>query len=378
ANARLMTLEMLALVEQRCATLNALVARLELELIEASSRRMELRSRLRENEEKRRELLEELARHRRDLIEKAFEEGIELCAELGAVEERVIATGQRIERVCADRDAMRELIAELQPVNGARGPRSYQERYSRAIQQLYQLIADSHAAITEEILEGPMQQLANVAVAAEVVERELFSQRRDLPAHVARCSESIRAAFRDLRRILFDLHPPELEDEGLAAVLRHSVRRLPQPIVGRFHLTGDDRRLPVPAALAIFRITREALHNAERHARPRRVDVTLAVHSDRATVLIKDDGEGFDLAAVQGRLGRTRALGLIMMNEYAQLEGGRFEISSMIGSGTEVRAFFDLNAADERTGHGSDDSADQATSRPPGGRASSRTGVRPS
>jgi signal transduction histidine kinase len=56
------------------------------------------------------------------------------------------------------------------------------------------------------------------------------------------------------------------------------------------------------------------------------------------TAVVKDDGDGFDVTATEARLGRSRALGLIEMRERVRLVGGRLELRSILGLGTEVRA----------------------------------------
>ena len=68
-----------------------------------------------------------------------------------------------------------------------------------------------------------------------------------------------------------------------------------------------------------------------------RIDVLLSFNNDRVVIVVKDDGDGFDVVATEARLGRTRGLGLIEMHERAALTGSRLEVRSLIGAGTEVR-----------------------------------------
>ena len=103
---------------------------------------------------------------------------------------------------------------------------------------------------------------------------------------------------------------------------------------------GEERRLPGNYEAVLFRIIQEALTNIRKHAHARNAEVTLTMQPRKVIALIKDDGEGFDVAATEARLGRTRNLGLISMRERAELEKGDLEIKSAIGQGTEVRITF--------------------------------------
>jgi two-component system sensor histidine kinase DegS len=154
----------------------------------------------------------------------------------------------------------------------------------------------------------------------------------------------VREALDETRRLIFDLRPMTLDDLGLVPTLRRYIKEYADKsgIVARFHLVGEERRLPGNYEAVLFRIVQEALTNARKHARARNVDATLTLQQHRAVAVVKDDGEGFDVAGTEARQGRTRNLGLISMRERADLEKGSLEIRSQLGKGTEVRVSFDF------------------------------------
>ena len=114
-------------------------------------------------------------------------------------------------------------------------------------------------------------------------------------------------------------------------------------VVSRFSTTcgipvscdADERasELSRGASLALFRILQEALANAAKHARARRITVALARTDDVISLAVSDDGAGFDA----GRLGTSGGLGLVMMRERASQLNGRFEFESAPGHGTIIR-----------------------------------------
>src|SRR5262249_40455229 len=84
----------------------------------------------------------------------------------------------------------------------------------------------------------------------------------------------------------------------------------------------------------VYRIGSEALRNAMRHARARRIEVELRYDEREFQLRVRDDGGGIEAAALDGR--REGHFGLAGMRERAELIGGRFEIWSEAGMGTEV------------------------------------------
>lgn len=95
---------------------------------------------------------------------------------------------------------------------------------------------------------------------------------------------------------------------------------------------GPPRPLPPVVESELYRVAQEAVANADRHAAARRIDVTLAFDADRVVLVVRDDGRGFDPAAVPA------GHGLVGMQERMDRAGGRVTIVSEPGRGTEVVA----------------------------------------
>jgi signal transduction histidine kinase len=155
-------------------------------------------------------------------------------------------------------------------------------------------------------------------------------------AQLLRLRAIAQEALEELRSLILELRPPDLERDGLCGTLRKHAAML-----SRLHgveidldgiddgVSGGDGRDP-----EILRITEEALHNAVRHAAARRVQVRLAEADGRLVVEVADDGGGFEPDDPELR---SRRLGLTSMEERARRLGGRLEIRSAPGAGTTVR-----------------------------------------
>jgi signal transduction histidine kinase len=101
------------------------------------------------------------------------------------------------------------------------------------------------------------------------------------------------------------------------------------------HVSGPDSDwLSTEIENVIYRVTQEALTNIAKHAQASHVSVLLEFHSDQVSLIIEDDGVGFD---VQQSLGQQpKGAGLIGMRERVTLVSGTVEIESTAGSGTTV------------------------------------------
>lgn len=154
----------------------------------------------------------------------------------------------------------------------------------------------------------------------------------------------LQEAIDEVRRVVSELRPTEIEDFGLVDGLRHYVTGVGQDAGWTVEFTADldGRRLTSAVETAIFRIVQEALTNARKYAEASQVQVSLTVRGDRLRIFIQDDGRGF----VPERLGAmgTR-LGLVGMEERAQLLGGSLHIHSIPGEGVTVHADIPLDAS---------------------------------
>jgi signal transduction histidine kinase len=229
--------------------------------------------------------------------------------------------------------------------------------FSDADQQLIELLA-AHAAIAitnarlyeesneltvlsernrlaRELHDAVSQKLFSLVFTAEAADTLL---ERDPPAareQLARLRALAQEALDELRSLVFELRPPDLEQDGLCGALRKHVdvlRRL-QPAEIELDLDAQIDGDPVRHR-EIMRIAQEALHNALRHAGATRVAIRLHRADGRLLLEVEDDGVGFDPTA---RELRSTHLGLTSMEERAQRLGGRLEIRSASGSGTTVR-----------------------------------------
>jgi DNA-binding NarL/FixJ family response regulator/signal transduction histidine kinase len=145
-------------------------------------------------------------------------------------------------------------------------------------------------------------------------------------------------ALQETRRAVQGLAPVALEMQSLAAAIAHELDALEEQLgtQTQFLPNGDEQPLTPDQSSALLRIAQEAINNARKHAGAGRVRVGLQYGPEEATLLVEDDGAGFDAQAPRVP-GPEGGYGLFGMNERARLVGGTLEIDSTPGWGTRIR-----------------------------------------
>ena len=145
----------------------------------------------------------------------------------------------------------------------------------------------------------------------------------------------VNEAIDRLRHLVFELRPPALDEEGLAAALNEYLEQIGAQAGFSYRLHDSLTSEPAgDARTVLYRIAQEAIGNIGKHAQAKYVSVYLETEGNGVTVRVTDDGVGFrtDLAARP----EPGHLGMLAMRERAELAGGRFSIESTPGVGTTV------------------------------------------
>ncbi len=152
-----------------------------------------------------------------------------------------------------------------------------------------------------------------------------------------RIAEEVVKGLREFAR---RLRPPILDDLGLVASIRRLVLDFMERtgVEGKLELVGQERRLPPDAELGMYRIAQEALWNVEQHSKATELFLTMTFREREARLDIRDNGVGFDVPHLHTGFPASDQLGLIGMQERAELLGGKLEIRSSLGKGTTVSA----------------------------------------
>ncbi len=162
------------------------------------------------------------------------------------------------------------------------------------------------------------------------------------PDAVSALHESMEITSRlmeQVRAISLDLHPKVLDDLGLIPALRWLINRAHKltNIHVQFDCPAAYRPLAREREFELFRIAQEALTNVLRHANASHVNVHLLQDDEQTTLILADDGDGFDADFKHGAQAPGSAFGLHSMFARAELIGAQLHVSSRPGQGTIVK-----------------------------------------
>jgi PAS domain S-box-containing protein len=147
----------------------------------------------------------------------------------------------------------------------------------------------------------------------------------------------------EVRRIHTDLRPSLLDDLGIVLTISWFCREFESlysdiRIEKAIHI--EEEEVPGRFKIVIFRVLQEALHNVAKHSKAKLVRVFLRGTDGHIELLVKDEGQGFDVEGQRSEKGLSTGFGLISMKERTELSGGAFSVESSKDRGTTIRALW--------------------------------------
>jgi signal transduction histidine kinase/ligand-binding sensor domain-containing protein len=220
------------------------------------------------------------------------------------------------------------------------------QMHVRRLRREFALILTERARISREIHDTLLQGLIAVALRLDSLTDELGDPEAAKGALV-RTRRRVEEYIRETRQSIFKLRSPSPDWANLAS----SIRLLGERAVADVHIdfsvdsVGSPRACPPHVAEQVVRVAEEAITNAVRHANATRISVTLEYLPKCITVIISDDGRGFDPEAVPDRT--AGHYGLVTMRERIQQVHGTVRIGPRQGGGTIVELVVANAASDE-------------------------------
>jgi signal transduction histidine kinase len=213
------------------------------------------------------------------------------------------------------------------------------ERVSRdAVRRVVEAQELERQRLARELHDETGQALTSMLLGLKVLEERMDTD--EGRAATAELRDLVVSTLQDVRRLAVELRPSALDDFGLVPALE----RLRDTVAEQSGMNVEvqsrlgEERLPAEIETSLYRIVQECLTNVRKHAEATRVSVLLSKREGHVTLVVQDDGRGFDPEAV-----REGGLGLIGMNERVALLGGRMTIDSTEGAGTMVSAELPLS-----------------------------------
>lgn len=214
--------------------------------------------------------------------------------------------------------------------------RSYAARLRELSRRLREVEETERHAIARELHDRIGQELSTLTLWFGKLAARLT---RESPSAVQKQLEDMQGLLKsmveDVRDVMAELQPPVLADYGVHAALRQLATKFARQNGISVELIGVDLqpRLPSIVETAMFRISQEALNNIAKHARAKKIEISLSEDSERVVLDIADDGVGFDAARTRQD---GRHWGMTIMRERAEAVGIAFRLESAPGAGARV------------------------------------------
>jgi signal transduction histidine kinase len=217
--------------------------------------------------------------------------------------------------------------------------RAVQDQRVALLEHAVDASSDERRRIAATLHDGVVQELVAASFAVSgAAEQAAADGQRDLAARMRDAAASVRGAIGGLRSLLVDIYPPSLRTAGLAAAL--------EDLAGTARTRDIDVVVETPPEIQtwldeagerlVYRVAQEALRNATKHASASRVDLVLTATPRDVTLLVTDDGVGFD---VDGTLANPPEghFGVQVMADLASRAGATLDVMSAPGLGTSWR-----------------------------------------
>ncbi len=204
--------------------------------------------------------------------------------------------------------------------------------------------------LSREIHDSVGQGLSSINLLLQAAEQD-WDRRPDLArSHVRTAASSARSGLDEVRRVVRDLAPAELEGadpvEALPAALSAIATRAESSVRIQIRVHGVPTPVPVDVASALLRTARGAVANVVEHAAAENAVISLTYHPDEVLLDVRDDGTGFDPR--RQRSAGLRGRGLAGIAQRTESLGGHVTIESAPGDGTTLSLAFPLEAGERR------------------------------
>lgn len=213
--------------------------------------------------------------------------------------------------------------------------RAGHERLQSLSRRLVEVQESERRYIARELHDEASQSLTALMFGLKLLEQEI-SQPEAALARLAELKRLTDGVLEELHRLAMGLRPASLDYLGLVEALEQLVKSMD----GRHGLSIHFKVMNFPEELRlanhietnIYRIVQEALTNTVRHAQAKNVDIILEYQDEKISIMIEDNGVGFDAS----RAPKSGHLGLLGMQERAQMISGSLHIESDTGCGTTI------------------------------------------
>lgn len=218
--------------------------------------------------------------------------------------------------------------------------RKMQQNLRFYLKQATQAQEEERKRISHELHDDTIQALVVLSRQLDALASNKEELSEEIRSRLEELWQQTDSILRGVRRLSQDLRPAALDRLGLLPALEWLATSVKEysGIETEVNFVGTERRLSEEVAIALFRVTQEALRNVWRHSGATRTVITVEFDENKTRVIISDNGKGFQPPEYIADMAKGGKLGLTGMQERAQLVGGTLKVQSQPGKGTSITA----------------------------------------
>lgn len=221
------------------------------------------------------------------------------------------------------------------------------ESLAKEKQRLIEADEEARKQLARDLHDGPTQSVAAIAMRINFVRSLLQHEPETAMSELEKVEELAKETGKDIRHMLFTLRPLVIEEQGLGAAVDQVLSRIREAEGPRMKLSlvgseyGD--LLSKRARGVVFAVIEEALGNARKYSGAEKIEVRFWQDKDLFVAQIKDDGVGFDVEDVMDGYSSRGSLGMVNMQERADMVDGSIKVESAPGKGTKITLIVPLD-----------------------------------
>jgi signal transduction histidine kinase len=240
-------------------------------------------------------------------------------------------------------------IIGRQSVIAVQNARLYQDLVEEK-ERMVEVQEETRKKLARDLHDGPTQSVAAMAMRINLARRLMKKDSKEAMDELLRIEELAHRTTKEIRHMLFTLRPLILESQGLNAALQAMAEKMRETFAQNVIINVDEsllENMEMGKQGVIFYIIEEAVNNARKHASAMHIWVRLRPFETGIALLeIEDDGQGFDVAAVNNSYDQRGSLGMINLRERTELVNGLLNIDSAPKKGTRIQVYIPLTEED--------------------------------
>ena len=242
---------------------------------------------------------------------------------------------QELILICLDITKRKEVMHEVERLT----KESFEEKMQQqkiVSRQIIENQENEQNRIAKDIHDGIGQMLTGLKYLLESVDP---TDPEKAGAKIIKLKELTSNIIKGVRTATFNLTPPELKDYGIVPALTELTQELSK-LTGKeivlFNKSDFNQRMDSLVEINLYRITQEAINNAIKYAESSHIIVTVSHSQNLLSIIVDDNGKGFDKAKLKSKPDEEGGMGLTFMKERVKYINGRLFINSSVNEGTKV------------------------------------------